>query len=366
MRSGDNGFVSLHALSAITLALVLLLVVIMQQAAFQSFAHRAAVITAVLIDLANDSRVGAQAPHLTYNAQLQAAAQLKANDMAAKGYFAHQSPDGKMPWDWISLVGYPYVYAGENLAVDFNDSKEVNQAWLNSPTHRSNLLNPHFTEIGIATAEGVYQGRPTTFVVQLFGSRDTTQPVRAFATAATEEVPVVEIPLATSVLSAATEERGAEVLGESTVLEESSSKEMIVPTKPAAEKPAGDVLLKNDTPKRLAVAVEKEKESTVAQFDTAPRAPVGVTPPEMLPVREGSYSTWFERMISSPLTTLTTLYALLALMLLGSLAYAVRYEVTHHHAIHAVEVFLVILILVGLLYVGGTYFFPAPVISMLW
>lgn len=360
MRTCARGFISLHALSAITLALVLFLLVVMQHAAFQSLAHRAAVITAVLIDLANDSRVGAQAPHLTYNAQLQAAAQLKANDMAAKGYFAHQSPDGKMPWDWIALVGYPYVYAGENLAVDFNDSKEVNQAWLNSPTHRANLLNPHFTEIGIATAEGMYQGRPTTFVVQLFGNRDSA-PERGLLASAEAELPVARVETLPLDVVEGGEGNDAEVLGESVVVsaprEETPAPQTITPPKPRAE----EVLPK----KSVAAVSDTVSPENVSRADSAPPTPI-VLPAEELPVHGDSYSTWFERMLSAPLTTLTTVYALLALMLLGSLAYAVRYEVTHHHAIHAAEVFLVILILVGLLYVGGTYFFPAPIISMVW
>lgn len=364
MRTRYRGFVSVHALSAITLSLVLLLMVVMQHAAFQSLAHRAAVITAVLIDLANDSRVGAQAPHLTYNTQLQAAAQLKANDMAAKGYFAHQSPDGKMPWDWIALVGYPYVYAGENLAVDFNDSKEVNQAWLNSPTHRANLLNPHFTEIGIATAEGMYQGRPTTFVVQLFGSRDAGQQVtRSIATVATEEIPVSEVSPTVLAVAAAPEAPTAEVLGESTVVDDVSDERALA----ASSAPTPRTHSTDTTVARSETLPEESAVPTSSAEPEASMLPQNVAPaPEMIPLEDGAYSTWFERVLSAPLTTLTTVYALLALFLLGSLAYAVRYEVTHHHTVHAAEVLLVILILVGLLYVGGTYFFPAPIISMVW
>jgi uncharacterized protein YkwD len=98
------------------------------------------------------------------------AAQLKANDMAEKGYFAHNSPDGKTPWYWLEQVGYQYLYAGENLAIDFVDSKDVTEAWLASPGHRANMLNPNLKEIGIATAVGLYQGRETTFVVQMFAT----------------------------------------------------------------------------------------------------------------------------------------------------------------------------------------------------
>lgn len=104
------------------------------------------------------------------NDLLSAAAQLKANDMAAKGYFAHVSPDGKTPWYWIDKVGYSYDYAGENLAVNFIDSADVSNAWMASPTHRANILNPVFKEVGTATAVGTYKGRNAIFVVQLFGT----------------------------------------------------------------------------------------------------------------------------------------------------------------------------------------------------
>lgn len=101
---------------------------------------------------------------------LQAAAQEKANDMASKGYFAHVSPDGKTPWYWFAQVGYAFTYAGENLAVNFNDSSDVTQAWMNSPEHRANILDSHFTQIGIATAQGNFGGAPATYVVELFGA----------------------------------------------------------------------------------------------------------------------------------------------------------------------------------------------------
>lgn len=133
-----------------------------------------AVISRTLVELTNTSRSERQVPTLTPNTTLEYAAQLKANDMAQFGYFAHNSPQGKNPWYWFTRAGYDYVYAGENLAVNFSDSNEVGQAWMNSPAHRDNILNGKYTEIGIATAQGVYEGRPTTFVVQMFG-RPMTQ-----------------------------------------------------------------------------------------------------------------------------------------------------------------------------------------------
>jgi uncharacterized protein YkwD len=118
----------------------------------------AAVVASTLVDLANTDRTQNGLPGL------------KADDEAAKSYFAHTSPDGQDPWYWFAQAGYHFTYAGENLAVYFSDSDAVNTAWMNSPEHRANILNDHFTEIGIATAQGMYQGQETTFVVQEFGT----------------------------------------------------------------------------------------------------------------------------------------------------------------------------------------------------
>jgi hypothetical protein len=90
--------------------------------------------------------------------------------MAASGYFSHTGPDGKTPWQWISASGYQYQYAGENLAVRFINSTDVINAWMESPTHRANIVKPVYTQIGVGVAEGMYQGQPATYVVQYFGT----------------------------------------------------------------------------------------------------------------------------------------------------------------------------------------------------
>lgn len=124
----------------------------------------------VLVDLANESRLAYNAAPLTRNTLLDKAATLKGEDMSSRGYFAHESPDGITPWHWFKEVGYVFLYAGENLAVNFTEATEVENAWLNSPKHRENLLNVNFKEIGIATVEGTYKNAPTIFVVQMFGT----------------------------------------------------------------------------------------------------------------------------------------------------------------------------------------------------
>ena len=67
-------------------------------------------------------------------------------------------------------AGYDFSSAGENLAVNFSDSKDVIDAWMNSPEHRANILSNKFTEIGVATAMGTYEGSQVVFVVQEFGT----------------------------------------------------------------------------------------------------------------------------------------------------------------------------------------------------
>ena len=133
------------------------------------FDYIASVLPSVLVDLVNDDRSLYDLTPLTRNATLEVAAVEKARDMAQYSYFSHTSPTGITPWYWFTKAGYRFIYAGENLAINFTDSKAVNQAWMNSAGHRANILSSSFSEIGIATAEGYYEGHPTTFVVQLFG-----------------------------------------------------------------------------------------------------------------------------------------------------------------------------------------------------
>lgn len=130
----------------------------------------AAVLPAVVALVTNNARAADNLGALKVNAELTAAAEAKANDMASKSYFAHTSPDGKLPWYWFEKAGYKYEYAGENLAVNFEDSNDVVKAWLNSPTHRFNIMRREYTEIGVGTASGTYKGHPATFVVQMFAS----------------------------------------------------------------------------------------------------------------------------------------------------------------------------------------------------
>jgi uncharacterized protein YkwD len=128
------------------------------------------VLPAVIVDLTNSERVNNDLTPLQRNSVLDVAANLKAQHMANNQYFSHYSPDGVSPWYWFNQANYAFVNAGENLAIHFTDSDEVVDAWMNSPTHRANIVNGAYTEIGVGAVSGQYQGFNTVYVVQLFGT----------------------------------------------------------------------------------------------------------------------------------------------------------------------------------------------------
>lgn len=129
-----------------------------------------------LLSDTNNKRVAAGTSPLVLNNQLSAAATAKGADMFANQYWAHTSPGGRDPWSFIIGAGYNYLFAGENLARDFGDSKSVVEAWMNSSTHRENLLNNRYKEIGFAVVNGKYGNHETTLVVQMFGTRPGVAP----------------------------------------------------------------------------------------------------------------------------------------------------------------------------------------------
>ncbi len=122
-----------------------------------------------LYQLTNQERIKNGLSTLTYNEKLSQAAYLKAQDMFNKNYWSHYTPDGKTPWDFLLQVDYDYEYAGENLAKNFLFSQGIISAWMNSPSHRDNILKKEYTEIGFAIVNGLLNGEETTLVVQMFG-----------------------------------------------------------------------------------------------------------------------------------------------------------------------------------------------------
>lgn len=132
----------------------------------------ASVLPSTVVDYANNDRQGIHRHELRENILLSQAASLKAHDMASRGYFSHVGPAGETPWTWLDKVGYKYVYAGENLAVNYFDSEDVHRAWMNSPIHRDNLLDERFTEIGVGVAQGKFNGRDSLYIVEFLGTTE--------------------------------------------------------------------------------------------------------------------------------------------------------------------------------------------------
>jgi hypothetical protein len=167
-----------------------------------------------IISLANQARQENELKTLKTNSKLTTGAQLKAQDMLSKDYFAHVSPNKVTPWYWFKQAGYSYTTAGENLAMDFVTAEGVTEAWLASAGHRRNVLNGKYTDIGVAVASGKLNGVATTVVVQFFGSPVVTKqhPKRVAKvtpprpTAPTTKSTVAQTtPLPAPVLSEATE-----------------------------------------------------------------------------------------------------------------------------------------------------------------
>lgn len=123
-----------------------------------------------VFDQTNSERAKLGLEPLTYSTVLSESAKAKAEDMFKYDYWAHNSPQGKTPWTFFNSVGYKYSVAGENLAKDFYDTDSLLAAWMNSPTHRENIVNVKYQEIGIAVVNGTLDGIKTTLVVQHFGT----------------------------------------------------------------------------------------------------------------------------------------------------------------------------------------------------
>ncbi len=283
----------------------------------------ASVISSTLVDITNEDRISNGKGTLAINPVLVRAAQAKADDMAAKGYFAHNSPEGVTPWHWLEQAGYEFSYAGENLAVNFSDSVNVGEAWMESPTHKANILDEHFTEVGIATAQGMYKGEPTTFVVQVFGKpapvrvvhtgdiiiKKETKPTEAKKT-------VVTAPLEVTPLATTTPEEVAGATIETVVVNDMF------------------ISVKNNT----ATATE-------------------IVPAMVVP--EGS---WFARLLVSPQTTLAYVYAVFGALVVLALALDTFIEIRRRHPVHMVYALLLWILLFALLYMGGAYIFPQVVV----
>ena len=244
--------------------------------------------------------------------------------MAAKGYFAHTSPDGHDPWYWFTREGYAYTYAGENLAVDFTDSAIVEEAWMNSPEHRANLLNGNYTEVGIAIAEGTFEGHPTTFVAEEFGTPASVP--TTFSEVAPASVAPPPGPTATSTPT------------HPAVAGVTAKKGLLMPAK-ATTTPAAGPSMPTSTP-------------VAAVGDAAPPPPA-----------PASEAPWWAGLLTSPSTVLGFAYYALAVATLLIFAYMTELELHKRHLRHAAEAGGLLLLMLLLFTLADFLFFAHPVLA---
>jgi hypothetical protein len=151
----------------------------------------------------NAQRTANGAAALGLNDRLDSAAQAKADDMAARNYWSHYTPEGNPPWIFVNAQGYSYQKLGENLATGFADEQSTINGWMASPPHRENLLDPSFSNVGFGfanipdyTAAG---GGPMTIVVAFYGQPQVLSASTAAPPAAVPAAPVSTAPPAEAV-----------------------------------------------------------------------------------------------------------------------------------------------------------------------
>ena len=289
----------------------------------------------VLVDLANESRVTYNAAPLTRNPLLDRAAEMKGEDMSTRGYFAHESPDGVTPWHWFKEVGYVFLYAGENLAVNFTDANDVETAWLNSPKHRENLLNVNFKEIGMATVEGTYKDSPTIFVVQMFG---TPAKAMAQAPASTSTQPTIATSTSLAVTTPASQP-SKELLGAPEVKGEESKQES-APT-PIPFTPTSTLQKVVDTPE---LAVVKNTEPLTE-----------VTSPQASPVVPVTYAPWYGKILFGGSDYIDTIYKLLLGITLLALLLMILIEFKRQHYKHIAYGSIIAMVFVILIFINKLF-----------
>lgn len=167
--------VRLHGITAVLVIAVLLQVTygFISSGRLEVLGRVSSISASELLTDTNKARTESSLPALTVNDELSKAAFLKAQDMFANNYWAHTSPSGVSPWKWLGDSGYNYDVAGENLAKNYPTADATVAAWMNSETHRANILNGKYQDVGFAVVDGMLEGRSTTLVVAYYGAPAT-------------------------------------------------------------------------------------------------------------------------------------------------------------------------------------------------
>lgn len=107
-----------------------------------------------IVVLINKERAKVGAPALKVHEGVEDIALIKSKDMVDNNYFAHESPTLGLYSDLLKKAGISYRAAGENLVAGYTTAESAVNAWMNSPGHKENLLNPVYTHTGVGTYTG--------------------------------------------------------------------------------------------------------------------------------------------------------------------------------------------------------------------
>jgi uncharacterized protein YkwD len=343
-----------HVLQERTIAALFLVVVtVFGLAAAQSYLVQnnagmmAAVLPTALTELVNEERQANNLDTLTPDQTLNRAAQQKAQHMADNGYFAHFSPDGTSPWHWMRKAGYDYVYAGENLAVDFADSADVVRAWMDSRLHRENILEPKFTEVGFGIARGELDGQEAVFVVQMLARPlDNTQPTPP-STARADDT-------RTRTIAGLQDTRNESHLSSQTKDTEDTheKKERSTTTTPTSAD-------QTQSPKDSSTTVSTTRADTTNTTNVTERSTQ--TANQAHPQETPQLSA-FAALITQPSAVIEGMYAILVTLI--ALAFAgVAVEYRRHHIRHMVYGLGLVAVMVVFVFLSHTLFLPVPTVG---
>jgi uncharacterized protein YkwD len=116
---------------------------------------------AEMLRLVNKERIAARLRVLAPDPELTEVARRHSADMFARGYFAHDTPEGRDPFDRMRANEVRFLTAGENLALA-RTVQIAHTGLMNSSGHRANILRPEFGRVGIGIMDGGMRGLMVT------------------------------------------------------------------------------------------------------------------------------------------------------------------------------------------------------------
>ena len=316
------------------------------------------VLPAVIVELTNEERAEESLAQLRRNPLLDEAARMKAEHMAQNQYFAHYSPDGVSPWFWFGRAQYNFVHAGENLAIHFTDSEEVVDAWMDSPSHRENIMNGNYSEIGVGTAKGVYEGYDTVYVVQMFGTPSAPAVAEA-------ETPREQVVLGETSEVPAQEDADDAVLAQSVTLPEDVVREPAEPTaviveETYVEQPQEDTSTSSPATSTEPVRVEDQVQITRMQetkygiaiysdhiATSTGGIPASIDPNEPVQSQDVPF---YAQLVTQPHLILQILYMIIGTLVLVSLLLSIFLEIRQQQPLQVAYGIGLLVLMTGLFY----------------